>query len=144
MILVEGILAWPGLRISDGNLNLSNIQRWLHQAKRDPGFPQSRLQDWVEKLTNRINHESTQYDYAKLFGNLLTDWLTSSHYGAETNTAPTAESIETASQDDFEKLSLKDTMEQKSQLESIIFREKEIDVPRLEAYLEELFSGEDA
>lgn len=95
-------------------------------------------------MTNRINHESTQYDYAKLFGNLLTDWLTSSHYGVDTIQTQISENTETTSnQEDFEKLSLTDSMEQKSQAESIIFREKEIDVPGLEAYLEELFSEED-
>jgi hypothetical protein len=31
-ILVDGITSWPGLRISDGNLNLNNIQHWLHQV----------------------------------------------------------------------------------------------------------------
>nr|AEN94428.1 reverse transcriptase-like protein [Philodina roseola] len=146
MILVEGIRSWPGLKISDGNLNLNNIQRWLLQATRDPSFPQARLQDWVEKLTNRINHEITQYDYAKLFGNLLTDWLTSSPYSAETANISVTENIETTSsnQEDFEKLSLTDTIEQKSQFESIIFREKDIDVSKLETYLEDLFSGEDA
>jgi hypothetical protein len=95
-------------------------------------------------LTDRINHESTQYDYAKLFGNLLTDWLTSSHHGIGTIETQTSQNMESGSQDDFEKLSLKDTMEQKSQLESLIFREREINIPALEAYLEDLFSEEDA
>lgn len=31
-ILLEGITSWPGLKLSDGNLNLDNIQCWLHQV----------------------------------------------------------------------------------------------------------------
>jgi len=30
--LVDGITSWPGFRISDGNVNPGNIQRWLHQV----------------------------------------------------------------------------------------------------------------
>jgi len=30
--LVDGITSWPGFRISDGNVNPENIQRWLHQV----------------------------------------------------------------------------------------------------------------
>lgn len=33
LILVEGITSWPGLRTSDGNLKLNNIQRWLNQVR---------------------------------------------------------------------------------------------------------------
>ncbi|UJR17325.1 hypothetical protein I4U23_004220 [Adineta vaga] len=50
----------------------------------------------------------------------------------------------TIDQEDFEKLSLNDTVEQKAQLESIIFQEKEIDIDALERYLKDLFSDEDA
>jgi hypothetical protein len=55
-----------------------------------------------------------------------------------------SQNIETTDRDDFEQLSLKDTMEQKTQLESLIFREREIDVHGIEAYLEDLFSDKDA
>jgi hypothetical protein len=30
--LIDGIMSWPGFRMADGNLNLSNIQRCLHQV----------------------------------------------------------------------------------------------------------------
>jgi hypothetical protein len=100
----------------------------------DPGFPRALLKQWHSQLQLRFTRESTQFAYAKLFGNLLTEWLASKE--------PSATSVEAT--DGFEKISRKETMEQQQKLESIIFEKKNIDIEGLKSYLDELFAGKEA
>ncbi|KAI5115889.1 hypothetical protein M0805_004500 [Coniferiporia weirii] len=128
-VLVKGMEDWSGAWSPD--MNLEDIKRYMEQARRDPGFPRAVLYEWIGKAEAQIKHESTRYDYAQLFGNLLTDWLKESR--ATPSTAP--------SENDFEKVNRKETLEQKEKLESLIFEAKDVDVGALEAYLRDLFSS---
>ena len=74
-VLIKGMETWPGTWSSD--LNAENVKRWLEQAQKDPGFPRSILLEWIRQAEAQMTHEQTRYDFAKLFGNLLTDWLSS-------------------------------------------------------------------
>ncbi|KLO19096.1 hypothetical protein SCHPADRAFT_912892 [Schizopora paradoxa] len=134
-ILVDGMENWPGKWSS--NLSRKDIVRWLAQAKSDPGFPPSVLQNWIQKAQAEFEHEGTRYEYAHLFGNLLTDWLKSSPTSRVATDSPSGS-------DGFEKVGRKETLEQKQKLESIIFKSKPIDVPALETYLKDLFAPEKA
>jgi len=134
-ILVEGMEDWPGKWSS--NFSRTDITRWLSQAQSDPGFPPSIVHNWVQQAQAEFEHERTRYEYAHLFGNLLTDWLKSSPTsGAQANSP--------AGSDGFEKVGRKETLEQKEKLESIIFESKPIDVAALEKYLNDLFAPEKA
>ncbi len=134
-ILVKGMEDWPGKWSS--NLSRTDITRWLSQAQSDPGFPPTIVQNWIQQAQAEFEHERTRYEYAHLFGNLLTDWLKSSPTSRAQTDSPTGS-------DGFEKVGRKETLEQKEKLESIIFESKPIDVPALEKYLNDLFAPEKA
>ncbi|KAH8111822.1 hypothetical protein DFH11DRAFT_1546412 [Phellopilus nigrolimitatus] len=138
--LVEGMKAWPGAWSPD--MNLVDMERYLEQARRDSGFPRTILQEWIHRAEAQIGFESTRYEYARLFGNLLTDWLQDK--SARTDISVPIEGESTLTPDGFEKVNRKETLEQKEKLESLIFETKEIDVSALEAYLKDLFSSKEA
>ena len=133
VVLIDGMKIWPGAWSS--NVNFEDVERWLEQAKKDPGFPRSILLEWIDRARAQLEHEQTRFDFAKLFGSILTDWLSSK---AQSRTKSQTDA------DAFEKVNRKETLEQKAQLESLIFEEKHIDVPALEAYLKDLFSSKEA
>ena len=51
--------------------------RWLKQAKTDPSISQKQLAAWASNLETQLQQAVTRYDYAKLFGDLLGEWLQS-------------------------------------------------------------------
>ena len=125
-VLIRGMKDWPAGKWSP-NINRRDMTRWLEQARRDPGFPNSILDEWTHQVQAEFKYESSRYECARLFGSLLKEWLHASE------TVP-----------DFESVNRKETIEQKQKLESLIFQEKNIDVPALEEYLADLFSSMDA
>ena len=146
--LVEGMDNWPGNWSS--NFSRDDIKRWLEQAQQDPGFPSPVLKNWITQAESQFEHERTRYNFASLFGNLLTDWLksaprdlesTAMALDSEEDGAGTAASV---SSEGFERVSRKETLEQKAKLESIIFEEKKINTEGLELYLHDLFSSKEA
>ncbi|TDL26815.1 reverse transcriptase-like protein [Rickenella mellea] len=143
-LLLEGLRAWPGSWTSESDLSVKNVEQFVNQAKNDPSIPHSLLNGWVNKLESQIHHETLRYDYAKLFGNLVTEWITSEDRGLGGALHPVNASEGRGSPDAFEKVNRTETMEQKEKLESLIFESKEIDVPALEEYLKDLFSSKDA
>lgn len=137
-ILLDGIKSWSGWS-AEGDLNVTNIELWVEQAKYDPGFPPNLLKQWSKQMKGKIDHETTRFEYACLFGKLLNEWLQDKQQAL--TTVPSSDANDKG---DFEKLNRKETLEQKAKLESLIFKSKEVDVPALETYLEELFSDDEA
>jgi hypothetical protein len=50
---------------------------WLHQARNDPSLPSTQVEAWSSSLEIQIRQATTRYDFAKLFGDLLDEWLKS-------------------------------------------------------------------
>ncbi|KAL5533901.1 hypothetical protein ACEPAG_361 [Sanghuangporus baumii] len=143
-VLADGLREWPGARTAD--FNLRDIERYLEQARKDPSFPSSVLDDWNRQAQAQFDNEGTRFDFARLFGMLVNDWLRSkSPKSQEPITASDIHSQHRSpSRETFEKVSRKETIEQKEKLESIIFEEKKIDASALESYLDGLFVDKEA
>lgn len=119
--------------------------RWLHQAKTDPSITAQQIQDWGHLLETHLRASVTRFDYAKLFGNLLTEWLqsgdsqaTGSMVSEDSDDAGGSESMSADKPARAEKL------EQKDKIQELIFTEKPMDTEAIETYLKELFSTPDA
>jgi len=122
-----------------------SIPRWLHQAKTDPSITAQKIQEWGNLLETHLQASVTRFNYAKLFGNLLTEWLQS---GDSQATGPVIsddsgdvegdEPVTTGRPVRTEKL------EQKDRIQELIFTEKPTDTKAIEEYLEGLFSTPDA
>jgi hypothetical protein len=61
---------------------------WLHQAKNDPSLSSTQVDAWSTSLETQLHQAATRYDFAKLFGDLLDEWLKS---GDSLNTASLSE-----------------------------------------------------
>ncbi|EJC99769.1 uncharacterized protein FOMMEDRAFT_148609 [Fomitiporia mediterranea MF3/22] len=146
-VLVDGLDGWPGALSSD--FSSRDVLRYLNQAKRDPGFPPSVVDDWTRQAEAQFGHEGTRFDFARLFGMLLNDWLNSNSRSTSSGVdSVTSEEVVTTegrqpALGDYEKVDRKATIEQKEKLESLIFEEKKIDVVALNNYLGGLFSTKD-
>jgi hypothetical protein len=87
-----------------------------------------------------------RFDYAKLFGNLLTEWLQS---GDSQATGPIisddsdAGGSEPVASTDNKPLRA-EKLEQKDKIQELIFAEKLVNTKAIEEYLEDLFSTPDA
>ncbi|EJC99767.1 uncharacterized protein FOMMEDRAFT_31043 [Fomitiporia mediterranea MF3/22] len=150
-VLVDGLNGWPNALSSD--FSCHDILRYLKQARHDPGFPPSIVDEWTCQAEAQFEHEGTRFDFARLFGMLLNDWLNSKSInsrGASLGSSGVAveENVTAEGQKPalggYEKVDRKETVEQKAKLESLIFEEKKIDVAALNNYLKGLFSSKTA
>lgn len=78
-------------RSADG-LSLKNIRRFLAQSRRDPSVSPSLLKEWQTNLQHELDIQTTKYEYADLFGRLVTDWIR--------NADDTAGQLQTSAGDD--------------------------------------------
>ncbi len=54
---------------------LPNIERFLDQSRHDPSVSSSLLKDWQADLEHELDIRSNKYEYASLFGRLVTEWI---------------------------------------------------------------------
>lgn len=85
-------------------------------------------------LEAQLAHEGVRFEFAALFGRLLTEWLDRKGQAEEASASGVAEVEE-----EFEQVIREETLEQKAKLKSI-FEEKIVDVDALKQYLDNLFS----
>lgn len=50
---------------------------WLYQARHDASISSDQINSWATTLTTELRQAVTRYDYAKLFGDLLNEWISS-------------------------------------------------------------------
>ncbi|KDQ56321.1 hypothetical protein JAAARDRAFT_179811 [Jaapia argillacea MUCL 33604] len=148
-VLIKGIQEWSGLADSiSPTHNLDNIEKWLDQARSDPSIAEEQLRDWAGILSTQLRHSVTRFDYAKLFGNLLTEWLKSGDSQATASASVEApeESSESAtpSTPTVPQDVRAEKLEQKAKIQELIFEPKVMDTKAIEEYLESLFSGDEA
>lgn len=142
---VDGVIILVLKTRLNNSRGFSFHSRWLHQAKTDPSITTQQIQAWGNRLETHLRTSVTRFDYAKLFGNLLTEWLQSGDSQAAGPVVPEdsddAEGSESVVAD---KPARAEKSEQKDKIQELIFTEKPMDTKAIEGYLEELFSAPDA
>lgn len=150
-ILLKAVRSWSGTGAVDSTfgdniigskLDLDDLDMWLLQAKKDPNFSPDILKGWADTLETHINHSSNKLEYAKLFGNLLNEWIFSGDSAIAVNDAQDSQDMD--SDEQFVGAGRKEMYEQKEHLNSIIFDPVTIDADALHQYMSELFSEEKA
>ncbi|KIK58068.1 hypothetical protein GYMLUDRAFT_202910 [Collybiopsis luxurians FD-317 M1] len=141
-ILLQRIQGWTGTGLSSltsSDINLGNYKAFVHQARHDPSIPSAQISGWISTLEGQLDQAVTRYNYAKLFGDLLKEWLQSGDSLAVTSDSNTqTESAEpSASETKVQHRSEHD--EQRDRIQELIFTPKHIDVDALTSYLHELF-----
>ncbi|KAF7331732.1 hypothetical protein MKEN_00053000 [Mycena kentingensis (nom. inval.)] len=148
-LLLKAVRSWRGSGAIDyntvlgGKLDLATLDLWLLQARKDPGFSPEVIRAWADILETHIRHTLTRFDFAKLFGSLCNEWLSS---GDSVTSKATSLDVDAAAStpvtpDEFVEVGRKEMHEQQDRLKSLIFQPKTIDVGAYKQYLAELFAN---
>jgi hypothetical protein len=128
----------PGRVISGGTRNtrletdLKNLDRFLEQAKFDPSVSAKVLEDWENALLQYLSIQANKFQYADLYGKLVTEWLSSEK-------DPTiGGDVEMG--DSFEELPGAKKLAARTEWEKSVFEPAVIDTEGLKKYLEQLFA----
>uniref|UniRef100_A0A7I4DFT0 Reverse transcriptase domain-containing protein n=2 Tax=Physcomitrium patens TaxID=3218 RepID=A0A7I4DFT0_PHYPA len=157
-MLLDGINSWQSTdktSSSSSGTYLDNVKEFLVQAQHDPSISETILRQWELNLNNLLNTEKVKFEYAELFGRLLSEWIASSaSFPEKASQDPNLTSSEETSFDDvelplsdsdtFERVGRKEMHEQRVTFESLVFSAKEINTVALDAYLDKLFSPKEA
>jgi hypothetical protein len=129
----------PGRVISGGTRNprletdLRNLDRFLEQAEFDPSVSAKVLEDWEKILLQYLSIQASKFQYADLYGKLVTEWL-SSEKATATGTGGDVEMS-----DSFEELPGAKKLAARTEWEKNVFEPAVVDVEVLKTHLEQLF-----
>ena len=115
-------------------VDLSNLDRFLAQARYDPSVSPKILGQWQQTLLRHVDVQSLKYTYASLYGRLTAEWLSGK------DSAPPV-SVEDVNMDDFEHVSGGKKMESRLKWEQSVFKSAEIDEKAVMDFLSELFES---
>lgn len=114
-------------------VQLKNLDRFLAQARQDPSVSAKTLSDWEKGLLRHLEVQSLKYQYASLYGQLVTEWLSGDQKAEEDK------GEDTEMGDAFEDVGSSAKLKSKEEWESKAFEPAHIDVESLNGYLESLF-----
>jgi hypothetical protein len=111
--------------------DLQNLDRFIEQARFDPSLSNKVLLDWEKTLLQYLSVQSTRFQYADLYGKLVTEWLSSERSADGDGNVETTE--------DFEEIPGAKKLANRAEWEKNVFVAAEVDEHTLRLYLEDLF-----
>jgi hypothetical protein len=118
-----------------GGLSLANLDLWIAQAKADPSISPAQIAGWADALEQHFRRNGASFDYARLFGQLFTEWLQSAD--ASSSAKEGGDASET-----FEEVGRKELHDQRTEFEARVFdNSPSSDANALRNYMEELFKS---
>ncbi|KUJ19747.1 uncharacterized protein LY89DRAFT_640958 [Mollisia scopiformis] len=134
-ILLQGLYDVDKLtRLSPNTMSyLTNVAKFLEQARHDPSVSIYLQKDWETKLINMLDVQSLKYEYASLYGRMVNEWLSSSDEKSEVSSDNGSSS--------FEKVGRKEMHDQRATWEEYVFKPLETDTTAIKTYLEKLFTS---
>ncbi|RDW80408.1 hypothetical protein BP5796_05106 [Coleophoma crateriformis] len=123
---------------NDANIviKLKNIVRFLEQARHDPSISSKLMQDWEDTMLQQLNVQSLKYQYATLYGQLVTEWLSQEKETLH-NTDTGADMME--GYESVSKLENKERDESRAIWETLVFSPLDTDQMAITTYLRNLF-----
>ena len=115
-------------------IDLSNLERFLAQARYDPSVSRKILSQWQQSLLYHVDTQFRKYSYASLYGQLTTEWLSTKE-----PVAPASE--EDTKMDNFEHVPGAKKMESRLKWERSAFEPTDIDVKAVRQFLSGLFEA---
>ena len=148
-VLVSGVKTTFGIRSSsDGKVvtgsskhpeleqKLANLERFLAQVRYDPSVSPSLLARWEDDLHQQLGVQSSRFDYAALYAQLVTEWLT-----AEKKIDVKQEASGDLEMSGFEEIESKQMLEARAEWSKTVFEPYDTDTVAIEAYLNKLFGA---
>lgn len=115
---------------------LKQMEVFLEQARYDPSVSPKLMQDWEEFLRTQLNMQSSKYQYATLYGDLVTEWLSE-----EKNEKPIKADVK--DQEDGgsgeSESAIQEKDDQRTTWEEYVFTSFESDQEAIEQYLHSIF-----
>lgn len=131
-----GRLVSGGIKDSQLEMLLKNLELFLQQAEYDPSISETLLSGWERSLVVKLKVQSLKYEYASLYGELVTEWL-----NAEKATGH-ADDMSVMSED-FEKIETTAKEASRAEWERLVFEPFETDAIEISNYLRNLFAEND-
>ncbi|KAF1944584.1 hypothetical protein EJ02DRAFT_510226 [Clathrospora elynae] len=120
-----------GTRNARLETDLKNLDRFLEQARFDPSVSAKVLEDWEKTLLQYLSVQSTKFQYADLYGKLVTEWLSSEK--------PTPADGDVEMSESFEELPGAKRLASRAEWEKDVFQAAEVDDQALRTHLDQLF-----
>jgi hypothetical protein len=111
--------------------DLKNLDRFIEQARFDPSVSAKVLSNWEEKLLQYLSVQSTKFQYADLYGKLVTEWLSSKK--------PTSDDSDIEMGESFEEVPGAKKLASRAAWEKDVFNAAKVDEQALKSYLDVLF-----
>ncbi|KAH6979001.1 hypothetical protein EDB82DRAFT_506872 [Fusarium venenatum] len=112
-------------------IDLKNLDRFIGQARTDPSVSPKMLTDWEKLLVRQLDMQSLQYQYAWLYGELVTEWLSGDKEKDQEADIEMGEA--------FEDVGEQAKLQSKIDWESIVFEPASVDTNAITKYLDHLF-----
>ena len=116
-------------------MHLVNIHRFLGQAQYDPSVSKKLMGEWKKLLVQQLDMQSAKYAYASLYGQLVTEWLSSEKESA------IALDSDAKMTDGFEEVDKKEKLQSRLLWEDAVFVPHETSIHDVEEYLRYLLSN---
>ncbi|KAI1308149.1 hypothetical protein F5Y03DRAFT_112400 [Xylaria venustula] len=122
---------------SELELELKNLDSFIAQARYDPSITPHLMRSWEESLLRHLNTQSSKFEYASLYAQLVTEWLSTEKAAA----AGAGDDVDM--KEDFEDVGDSMKTEARRGWEKVVFEPAQVDVDALKAYLLDLFGLRD-
>ncbi|KAJ4361603.1 hypothetical protein N0V95_001764 [Ascochyta clinopodiicola] len=131
-----------GIVPRQADLSVANLKQFTHQAKHDPSVSSNLLHDWQLRLTHELDVASNKFEYAALFGKLVTEWISHPHPNPGTSAEDSyheQKESDTEMGGSADPSNRRDLHEQRAQWERYAFEEKNVDHVIIREYLNDIF-----
>ncbi|ROV94283.1 hypothetical protein VMCG_08640 [Cytospora schulzeri] len=118
---------------------LQSLDRFLAQARHDPSVSMRALADWEKGLLGHLDSQSLRFQYASLYGELVTEWLSESGDKKGRVGADAMGEHGNGEGEDFEDVGSAAKLKSRSEWESTVFEPAGVDIGTLLGYLDSLF-----
>lgn len=110
---------------------LRNFDRFFAQARYDPSVSPELVKSWEDVLVQRLDMQSLKFQYASLYGKLVTEWLSLDHGTSRKRALP----------DDASEVAAKNAkIESRRVWQDLVFTSAGVDGAAMTQYLRRLFS----
>lgn len=127
----SGGVTYSGNRDTQLKVDLTNLNRFLEQARFDPSVAGQVLQRWENTLLQYLSVQASKFQYADLYGKLVTEWLSSE------KKMPTNDDVDMS--ESFEEVPGAKKLASRAAWEKNVFEPANVDIQALKAYLDQLF-----
>ncbi|KXJ87310.1 hypothetical protein Micbo1qcDRAFT_197904 [Microdochium bolleyi] len=123
---------------------LDNLDLFISQARYDPSVSVAMTKTWEDSLLKHLDKRSLKFQYASLYAQLVTEWLSAEQASKAQAVAHDDEDVGMQDdEDDFEDLAFAAKKEAREDFEQRVFTAADLDEPALQQYLADIFGVAD-